>query len=84
MHERSEQECLSHPPHLGVIPGALVFVLDEEADGCTERDAVLDTGLELDEILFVTLFISISVCLLPQVRWVLPAWSGCSGQDVCG
>ena len=47
---------MPHPPHLGVIPGALVFVLDEKAYGCTERDAVLDTGLKLDKVLLITLF----------------------------
>jgi hypothetical protein len=40
---------------LGVVVRALVLVVDEEADGRAEGDAVLDAGLDVDEILFVTL-----------------------------
>ena len=46
-------------PYLRIIPRPLVLVFHEEANGRTESDAVLDTGLELDEILFVALFISV-------------------------
>ena len=42
--------------YLGIIPGALIFVLDEEANGCAKRDTVLKTGLELNEVLFITLY----------------------------
>lgn len=40
---------------LGVVVRALVLVLDEEADGSAERDASLDTRLDLDGIRLVAL-----------------------------
>jgi len=35
---------------LGVIVGTLVFVVDEETDGCTEGYIVLSSRLEVDLI----------------------------------
>jgi hypothetical protein len=40
---------------LRIVFGSLVFVPDEEANGSAESDAMLNTGLDLYEILFVPL-----------------------------
>lgn len=43
---------------LAVVVRALVFVLDEEADGGSEGDAVFEAGLEVDEVFFVALWVA--------------------------
>lgn len=40
---------------LGVVVRALVLVANEEADGCAERDAVLDSGLDRNLVVLVSL-----------------------------
>ena len=40
---------------LRVIVGALVFILDEQRDGCSEGYAMLQTRLEVDKIFFGSL-----------------------------
>ena len=40
---------------LRVIVGTLVFILDKQRDGCSEGYAVLQPGLEVDEVLFRSL-----------------------------
>lgn len=41
---------------LGVVLGSLVLVADEQPDGRAKGDAVLCPGLEVDEVLFVSLW----------------------------
>ena len=40
---------------LGIIVGTLVFVLDEQPNGCSEGHAKLQARLELNEVLFRSL-----------------------------
>jgi hypothetical protein len=40
---------------LGVVVWPLVFVLDVEPDGGAKGDALLDAGLDLDQVGFVSL-----------------------------
>ena len=40
---------------LRVIVGTLVFILDEQGNGCPEGHAVLQARLEVDEVLFGSL-----------------------------
>ena len=40
---------------LRVVVGTLVFVLDEQSNGCSEGHAMLQARLELDEVLFRSL-----------------------------
>lgn len=40
---------------LGVIVGTLVFVLDEQCNGCSEGHAMLQARLEVDKVLFRSL-----------------------------
>lgn len=40
---------------LGVVLRPLVLVADEQADGRPEGDTVLDAGLEMHEVLFISL-----------------------------
>ena len=53
---------------LGVIVRALVEVLHEEADRCTESDTMLNTRLQLNQVLLVALNEVISICLKEQRR----------------
>jgi hypothetical protein len=43
---------------LGVIVGSVVFVVDEETDGCAEGNTVFGTGLNVDGIELGSLSIS--------------------------
>ena len=45
---------LAETTYLTVIPGPLVFVLDQQTNWSTKRDSVLDTRLELNKILLIT------------------------------
>lgn len=40
---------------LGVVMRALILVLYKKADGCSKGDAVLDPGLQMNEIFLVAL-----------------------------
>lgn len=40
---------------LCVVVRSLIFVVDEETDGCSKGDSVLGTGLNVDEIVFISL-----------------------------
>ena len=45
---------MAETTYLTVIPGPLVFVLDQQTNWSTKRDSVLDTRLELNKILLIT------------------------------
>ena len=45
---------LAETTYLTVIPGPLVFVLDQQTNWSPKRDSVLDTRLELNKILLIT------------------------------
>lgn len=71
---------------LGVVPGALVLILDKKTNGGTESYALLDAGLELNKIFLVALSTMImwaDVSAMMQ-RKSLREWSDCSDQGACG
>ena len=42
---------------LGVVFRTLIFVFDEQCNGCAEGDTVLDTRLYVDKVLFIALWL---------------------------
>ena len=40
---------------LGVVLWTVIFVLDKETDRCAKSDTLLDSGLNVDQILLITL-----------------------------
>jgi len=40
---------------LGVVLWTLIFVLDKEPDRCAKSDTLFDSGLDVDQIFFITL-----------------------------
>lgn len=71
---------------LGVVPGALVLILDKKTNGGTESYALLDAGLELNKIFLVALskmMMWADVNVMMQGK-SLREWSDCSDQGACG
>lgn len=45
---------------LGIVMRSLILVVDEETDGRSERDAILGSRLDVDEVVLVSLQVGIS------------------------
>jgi len=59
---------------LRVVVGTLVFVLDEQRDGCSEGNAMLQARLEVHEVLFRSLDNGCLVLFLRSMNGKVPEW----------
>ncbi len=76
--------CILRIAYLRVVPRALILVLHKQTDRCSKRDAMLNTRLQVDEVLLVTLLIECKRITRRDRLLDAQVSSDCSGRDVCG